>query len=102
MTAITLPTSVPGLERPPASASTLRVLPQRCRLCGAENEAAPIAICEHCLGPLEPLYPKSRVLPGRAEIGRRAPSLWRYKGWLPFEGEPVHSPEPGFTPLIDG
>jgi hypothetical protein len=30
-------------------------LPQRCRLCQAEQEAAPIAICERCLGPLEPL-----------------------------------------------
>ena len=81
--------------------SALTALPQHCRLCGAESEAAPNAICEHCLGPLEPLYPGTRVLPGRREIAGRAPSLWRYREWLPFEGEPVHSRETGFTPLIE-
>ena len=40
--------------------------------CGAEFEAAPEAICGSCLGPLEPLYPASRRLPGRAEIATRA------------------------------
>ena len=83
---------------PPAP---LIVLPQRCRLCGAEFAAAAIAICEQCLGPLEPVYPKSRVLPDRADIARRAPSLWRYREWLPFAGEPVHSLDTGFTPLVD-
>src|SRR5947207_1475285 len=79
----------------------LALLPQRCRLCGAEQEAAAIAICEHCLGPLEPLYPAARLLPDRATIAARAPSLWRYREWLPFEGEPVHSLDTGFTPLVD-
>ena len=83
---------------PPAP---LIVLPQRCRLCGAEFAAAAIAICEQCLGPLEPVYPKSRALPDRADIARRAPSLWRYREWLPFAGEPVHSLDTGFTPLVD-
>jgi threonine synthase len=81
--------------------STLRVLPQRCRLCGAEQEGAAVAICEHCLGPLEPLYPAERDLPDRATIAKRPQSLWRYKEWLPFEGEPVLSLDTGFTPLVD-
>ena len=81
--------------------STLRVLPQRCRLCGAEQEGAAVAICEQCLGPLEPLYPAERDLPDRATIARRPPSLWRYREWLPFEGEPVLSLDTGFTPLVD-
>ena len=81
--------------------STLRVLPQRCRLCGAEQEGAAVAICEHCLGPLEPLYPAERELPDRATIERRAPSLWRYREWLPFDGEPVLSLDTGFTPLVE-
>jgi len=79
----------------------LSVLPQTCKLCGAEQEAAPVAICEHCLGPLEPLYPKERDLPSRDEIVARPRSLWRYREWLPFVGEPVHSLDTGFTPLVE-
>jgi threonine synthase len=86
-------------DRAPSPAQ--RVLPQHCRLCGVEQEAAPIAICEHCLGPLEPLYPADRRFPTREEIARRAPSLWRYREWLPFEGEPTLSLDTGFTPLVE-
>ncbi len=82
-------------------AATLRPLPQRCKLCGVEQEAAPVAICEQCLGPLEALYPASRSLPGRATIAARPHSLWRYREWLPFEGEPVASLDTGFTPLVE-
>ena len=82
-------------------ATTLRVLPQHCKLCGTEYPAAANAICGECLGPLEPTYPKHRILPDREDIERRAPNLWRYKEWLPFIGEPVHSRETGFTPLIE-
>jgi threonine synthase len=81
--------------------STLAVLPQRCRLCGAEFEPAALAICENCLGPLEPLYPAVRSFPSRTTIASRPPSLWRYREWLPFEGEPVHSLDTGFTPLVE-
>src|SRR5206468_3606911 len=34
-------------------------------------------------------------------IAGRAPSLWRYKEWLPFDGDPVWSLDTGFTPLVD-
>jgi threonine synthase len=80
---------------------TLRVLPQKCRLCGTEQEGAAVAVCEECLGPLEPLYPADRDLPDRATIANRAPSLWRYKEWLPFDGEPELSLDTGFTPLVE-
>ena len=80
---------------------SLRVLPQRCRLCGAEQEGAAVAVCEECLGPLEPLYPADRDLPDRATIARRPPSLWRYREWLQFEGESVLSLDTGFTPLVE-
>jgi threonine synthase len=93
------PSSAPATQS--GKGAAFAVLPQRCRLCGAESEPAPNAICEQCLGPLEPLYPKSRILPDRQDISRRAPSLWRYKEWLPFEGDPVHSRETGYTPLIE-
>jgi threonine synthase len=95
-----------GLVAPPdaklaAELRLTRPLPQRCKLCGAEQEPAAVAICEHCLGPLEPLYPANRALPDRATIASRPQSLWRYREWLPFEGEPIFSLDTGFTPLVD-
>jgi threonine synthase len=78
----------------------LRALAQQCKICGARNEAAPVAICEQCLGPLEALY-EERAFPGRAEIAARRQSIWRYREWLPFEGEIVHSLDTGFTPLVE-
>ncbi len=89
------------VTRDTAPSTTLQALPQRCRLCGAEHPAAPEAICDRCLGPLEPLYQKQRSLPVRAEITARPRSLWRYREWLPFEGAPQLSLDTGFTPLID-
>jgi len=47
------------------------------------------------------VYDPSRRLPDRATIAARGPSLWRYREWLPFEGDPVHSLESGFTPLLE-
>src|SRR5437773_5057045 len=58
--------------------------PLRCRNCGAERAPAPVAICDQCLGPLDPVYDPTRRLPDRATIAGRAPSLWRYQEWLPF------------------
>jgi threonine synthase len=81
--------------------ATVRALPQHCKVCSAEFDAAPEAICGSCLGPLEPMYPASRRLPSRAEIAARAPSMWRYREWLPFEGTPTLSQDTGFTPLVD-
>ena len=66
-----------------------------------ETDAAPKAICEECLGPLEPLYDPARRLPTRAEIAARPPSLWRYREWLPLEGTPPYSLDTGFTPLVE-
>lgn len=81
--------------------SNLQVLPQRCRVCGAEQEGSAIAVCEECLGPLDPVYPADRNYPDRATIAKRAPSMWRYREWLPFEGEPALSLDTGFTPLVE-
>ena len=75
--------------------------PLRCRNCGAERAPAPVAICDQCLGPLDPVYDPTRRLPDRATIAGRAPSLWRYQEWLPFDGEPVLSLDTGFTPLVE-
>ena len=78
-----------------------RALPLRCRNCGHVTEAAPQALCFDCLGPLEPSYDEGRALPDRATIASRPASLWRYREWLPFEGEPVYAREVGWTPLIE-
>ena len=79
----------------------LKALPLACRNCGAERPAGALAVCEQCLGPLDPRYDPLRALPDTGTIASRAPSLWRYREWLPLEGAPVHSPDSGFTPLVD-
>src|SRR5687767_4572364 len=84
----------------PIETTQLRALPLRCAVCANEQEPAASAVCENCLGPLEPIYP-ARPLPDRATIEARAKSLWRYREWLPFEGTPRYSLDTGFTPLID-
>src|SRR5216683_2925409 len=98
-------TAIAGPAGPagPAAPSTrpLTARPLRCRNCGAEYAPAPVAICAHCLGPLDPIYDSARPLPDRATIAARAPSLWRYREWLPFEGDPVLSLDSGFTPLLE-
>ncbi len=73
----------------------------RCRLCGAAFEPRPVAVCEHCLGPLEPVYPADRRLPTRREIEARPASVWRYQEWLPIAGRPTVSLDTGLTPLVD-
>jgi len=83
------------------SAPSTKPVPLRCAHCGTASPPVPQAICGECLGPLEPVYNPTRRLPSREEIATRAPSLWRYREWLPFEGAPVHSPDTGFTPLVD-
>jgi threonine synthase len=85
----------------PTSTDTLRPNDLVCRLCKTPTPAAPIAICEHCLGPLDPAPNPDRILPSREVIESRAQSLWRYQEWLPFEGKPVHSLDTGFTPLVE-
>src|SRR2546430_15323947 len=85
----------------PAPRSPPRARPLRCKSCGAGRAAAPVAICEQCLGPLEPVYDPARPLPDRATIAARAPSLWRYREWLPFDGDIVYSLDTGFTPLLE-
>jgi threonine synthase len=91
------------LPYPDVAIAALSPLPQRCRSCGTTFEPAPEAICGECLGPLEPWYDATgpRLLPDRAIIGAREPSLWRYREWLPFAGQPVLSLDTGFTPLVE-
>src|SRR2546429_9022891 len=75
--------------------------PLRSRKCGAERAAAPIAICEESLGPLDPVYEPARPLPARETIAGRPPSLWRYRERLPLDVVPTRALDTGFTPLFD-
>ena len=84
-----------------ASRDGVTPLPLICTNCGARFDPDPSAICLSCLGPLVPEYDPTRSLPDRETISRRAPSLWRYREWLPFEGTPSLSPDSGFTPLVE-
>lgn len=90
-----------GKTTAPSSASPLVPRPLVCRNCGAGQPAAPVAICEQCLGPLDPAYDPGRAVPSRQQIAQRAASLWRYREWLPFDGEPRLSLDTGFTPLVE-
>jgi threonine synthase len=85
----------------PGTRRGINPLPLVCRRCGARFDPAPIAICEECLGPLDPLYDPLRPLPDRATIAGRPASLWRYREWLPFAGPPALSRDTGCTPLVD-
>jgi threonine synthase len=90
--------TAPPAERPlPGPA----LAPLSCRLCGAKHAPAASAVCEQCLGPLEPAYDPVRRLPSREQIEARPRSIWRYREWLPILGEPTLSLDTGFTPLLD-
>ena len=98
----TAPAISPVLDRPPVRAApALRVLPLGCIVCGAQYHAGPTAICERCLGPLEPVYPANREIPDRAAIAGRRHSLWRYHEFLPFDGPAQLSLDTGLTPLLE-
>src|SRR3954467_11337516 len=109
MTSILPVAGLSNVSAPASISATLRPYAQRCKLCGAENDAAPVAICDNCLGPLEPLYPANRVFPDRATIAARPQgrggagrlAVGRFGGCRPWGGEPVASLDTGFTPLID-
>jgi threonine synthase len=96
-------TSLLDLPVAPAPAAPRAPAPRplACRLCGTPHPASASATCEECLGPLEPVYQPGRALPDAATIAGRAPSLWRYREWLPFDAPPVVSLDSGFTPLLE-
>ncbi|HEX5574593.1 MAG TPA: threonine synthase [Gemmatimonadales bacterium] len=93
-----MPAVLEDVTSPPTS---LKVLPLHCTLCGARYEPAPIAICEECLGPLEPDYSTTGTVPSRETISQREHTLWRYREFLPLDGQPELSPDSGFTPLVE-
>ncbi len=77
------------------------VLGLRCRECGREFPQEPIYVCDYCFGPLEVVYDydaiKSDV--SRASIAAGPHSIWRYRPFLPLEGDRVVDLGTGLTPL---
>jgi len=74
----------------------------RCKECGHPYGAGAKHVCEDvCFGPLEVVYDydliKSRV--SRATIEAGPVSIWRYRDFLPIEGDPIDVGT-GFTPLL--
>ena len=74
----------------------------RCRLCGAEHELGPLAVCPRDFGPLDPVYDfeSLRKTVTRASLEQGPLSIWRYAALLPVEPPAQPRLAPGFTPLV--
>ena len=74
----------------------------RCKECGQGYEATARHVCEDvCFGPLEVVYDYEaiRARVSRATIEAGPISIWRYREFLPIEGDPIDVGT-GFTPLL--
>ncbi len=62
----------------------------------------PSHICEYCFGKLEVDYDYEaiRASVSRETIEGRPPTMWRYREFLPIDGEPTVGVQVGFTPFI--
>ena len=74
----------------------------RCHLCGTGFPPTAAWVCDKCLGPLEVTYdyPAIARLVSRELIESRPKNLWRYREFLPIDGEPRTGLHSGFTPLV--
>ena len=74
----------------------------KCRECGREYAVDPVYVCEFCFGPLEVVYDYDgiRKVLTREKILSRPQNLWRYREFLPIDGEPTSGLHSGFTPLV--
>src|SRR5580693_3460672 len=73
----------------------------KCKECGHRAALKPLHVCEACFGPYEVEYDyaamRGKVTRDSITAGPR--SLWRYKDFLPIEGEPRTGLHSGYTPL---
>lgn len=74
----------------------------QCSMCGTPFPAEALFVCDQCLGPLEATYDADgiRANVSRELIASRPPNLWRYREFLPIEGEPRTGFHSGYTPLV--
>ena len=74
----------------------------QCSMCGTPFPAEALYVCDRCLGPLEATYDAARI---RSQVTReliesRPQNLWRYREFLPIEGEPRTGVYSGYTPFV--
>ena len=74
----------------------------QCSMCHKEFPAEALYVCDACLGPLEAVYDSDAIRRdlSREIIESRPPNLWRYREFLPIDGEPQTGFFSGATPLI--
>ncbi len=74
----------------------------KCRECGQEYEKAAKYVCEFCFGPLEAAYDYDKIKKDvtREKIASRPLNIWRYREFLPVEGDRYNSLGEGYTPLL--
>jgi threonine synthase len=74
----------------------------KCRECGRLYPKKAIHVCEYDFGPLEADYDyeKIRQRVSRKVIESRPASMWRYREFLPIDGDPTIGLQVGFTPLV--
>ena len=74
----------------------------QCSMCGTPFPAEALYVCDQCLGPLEATYDADgiRARVSRELIESRPPNLWRYREFLPIQGEPRTGFFSGYTPLV--
>tara|TARA_B100001123_G_scaffold441920_1_gene584245 strand:- start:14614 stop:15840 length:1227 start_codon:yes stop_codon:yes gene_type:complete len=71
-------------------------------MCQKEFAAEALYVCDSCLGPLEAVYDSDAIRRdlSREVIESRQPNLWRYREFLPIDGQPQTGFFSGFTPLV--
>lgn len=74
----------------------------KCRECGRLYPKKAIHVCEYDFGPLEADYNYEQIKAAisREKIQSRPKSMWRYREFLPVDGEPTVGLQVGFTPLV--
>ncbi len=74
----------------------------RCRECGRLYPKEAVHVCEWDFGPLEAVYDYEAIRQqiSRDRIESRPPTMWRYREFLPLDGEPTVGTQVGFTPLV--
>ncbi|MDX6766080.1 MAG: threonine synthase [Candidatus Methylacidiphilales bacterium] len=74
----------------------------KCRECGQLYPKKAIHVCEFDFGPLEADYDYERIKAAvsREKIESRPKSMWRYREFLPVDGEPTVGIQVGYTPLV--
>ena len=74
----------------------------RCRLCGKLYPAQALNFCKDDFGPLEVEYDYSAIKAAvsREKIVARRNTMWRWREFLPLDGEPTVGAQVGGTPLV--